>query len=152
MSDQQPGTAGEDAGVSATNEGSLWGGWFADGPADALAKLSKSTHFDWRYADDDLRGSIAHAHALQRAGLLTDDEAERMVAGLDALRHDVAAGRVGPAESDEDVHGALERILIERIGADLGGKLRAGRSRNDQIATLSRMYLRRHARVIAAGI
>ncbi len=151
MSDQQSGSAGQSS-EQGTNEGALWGGRFADGPADALAKLSKSTHFDWRYADDDLRGSIAHAHALQRARLLTDDEAGRMVEGLDKLRHDVAAGKVGPAESDEDVHGALERLLIERIGPELGGKLRAGRSRNDQIATLSRMYLRRHARVIAAGI
>ncbi|WP_062134345.1 argininosuccinate lyase [Demequina aestuarii] len=151
MSDQQSGPAPR-SGEQGTNEGALWGGRFADGPADALAKLSKSTHFDWRYADDDLRGSIAHAHALQRAGLLTDDETDRMVAGLDALRQDVAAGGVSAAESDEDVHGALERILIERIGADLGGKLRAGRSRNDQIATLSRMYLRRHARVVASGV
>ncbi|WP_084130770.1 argininosuccinate lyase [Demequina sp. NBRC 110055] len=135
-----------------TNEGHLWGGRFADGPAEALARLSKSTHFDWRYADDDLRGSIAHAHALQRAGLLTDDETSTMVDGLEALRTDVASGAVGPAESDEDVHGALERLLIERIGPEVGGKLRAGRSRNDQIATLPRMYLRRHARIIAVGV
>lgn len=152
MSDQQPGNAGDLSSASATNEGSLWGGRFSDGPADSLAKLSKSTHFDWRYADDDLRGSIAHAHALLRAGLLTEDEAERMVAGLDELRQDVVNGRVEAAESDEDVHGALERLLIERIGPELGGKLRAGRSRNDQIATLPRMYLRRHARIIAGGI
>src|SRR5690554_3588478 len=147
MSDQQPGNAGDQE--SSTNEGSLWGGRFADGPADSLAKLSKSTHFDWRYADDDLRGSIAHAHALLRAGLLTDDEAQRMVAGLDELRQDVVHGRAQAAESDEDVHGALERLLIGRVGPELGGKLRAGRSRNDQIATLPRMYLRREARAIS---
>ncbi|MFV0285662.1 MAG: argininosuccinate lyase [Demequina sp.] len=135
-----------------TNEGHLWGGRFVDGPAEALARLSKSTHFDWRYADDDLRGSIAHAHALQRAGLLNDGETSTMVDGLEALRVDVASGAVGPAESDEDVHGALERLLIERIGPEVGGKLRAGRSRNDQIATLPRMYLRRHARIVAVGI
>ncbi|WP_062294540.1 argininosuccinate lyase [Demequina phytophila] len=140
------------AGEQGTNEGALWGGRFEGGPDAALARLSKSTHFDWRYADDDLRGSIAHAHALERAGLLTATEAADMTAALEGMRADVAAGSLLPAESDEDVHGALERVLIERVGTDLGGKLRAGRSRNDQIATLPRMYLRRHARLIAAEL
>nr|WP_062076361.1 argininosuccinate lyase [Demequina globuliformis] len=135
-----------------TNEGALWGGRFAQGPAEALAALSKSTQFDWRYADDDLRGSIAHANALHRAGLLSDTELAVMVDGLEELRRDEANGTLQPAPSDEDVHGALERLLIERIGPEVGGKLRAGRSRNDQIATLSRMYLRRHARVIAGQV
>jgi len=136
----------------ATNEGALWGGRFSGGPSEALAKLSVSTHFDWRYADDDLAASIAHAHALRQAGLLTDGETAHMVKALAALRVDVAAGKVLPSEGDEDVHGALERLLIERIGPEVGGKLRAGRSRNDQIATLPRMYLRRHARTIAAQV
>ncbi|WP_062377546.1 argininosuccinate lyase [Demequina pelophila] len=136
----------------ATNEGALWGGRFEGGPDAALARLSKSTHFDWRYADDDLLGSIAHAHALERAGLLTADESARMVGELQQMRADEAAGTLHPADSDEDVHGALERILIERLGPELGGKLRAGRSRNDQIATLPRMFLRRHARLIASEL
>jgi argininosuccinate lyase len=72
-----------------------------------------------------------------------------MIAALDDLESDVASGAFVAAESDEDVHGALERGLIERAGAELGGKLRAGRSRNDQIATLVRLYLRDHAGVIA---
>jgi argininosuccinate lyase len=135
-----------------TGEGALWGGRFEGGPADALAALSKSTHFDWRYADDDLRASIAHAHALATADLLSETEVSRMVAGLEGLREDVASGKAVPADSDEDVHGALERLLIERLGPELGGKLRAGRSRNDQVATLQRMYLRRHARVIASHV
>lgn len=133
-----------------TNEGALWGARFSGGPAEALARLSVSTHFDWRYADDDLAASIAHAHALEKAGLLTADESAAMVEALGGMRADVAAGTLRPSPQDEDVHGALERILIERVGPELGGKLRAGRSRNDQIATLPRMYLRRHARVIAA--
>lgn len=140
------------AGEQGTNEGALWGGRFEGGPDAALARLSKSTHFDWRYADDDLLGSIAHAHALERAGLLNEQESADMVAALQTMRGDVASGTLRPAESDEDVHGALERILIERVGTDLGGKLRAGRSRNDQIATLPRMYLRRHARLIASEL
>ena len=133
-----------------TNEGALWGARFSGGPAEALARLSVSTHFDWRYADDDLTASIAHAHALEKAGLLTTNESVAMVEALGGMRADVAAGTLRPSPQDEDVHGALERILIERVGPELGGKLRAGRSRNDQIATLPRMYLRRHARVIAA--
>ena len=135
--------------ASGTNEGALWGARFSGGPAEALARLSVSTHFDWRYADDDLAASIAHAHALQKAGLLTADETSAMVGALGQLRADVSSGAVVPASTDEDVHGALERLLIERVGSELGGKLRAGRSRNDQIATLPRMYLRREARVIS---
>ncbi|NTV38954.1 MAG: argininosuccinate lyase, partial [Demequinaceae bacterium] len=140
------------ADASGTNEGALWGARFEGGPAEALARLSVSTHFDWRYADDDLTASIAHAHALERAGLLTVDEGSRMVGALAFLREKVASGAVSPAPSDEDVHGALERLLIEAVGPQLGGKLRAGRSRNDQIATLPRMYLRRHARLIAGQV
>ncbi len=133
-----------------TNEGSLWGGRFSDGPAAALAALSKSTDFDWRLARYDIAGSRAHARVLNRSGLLTDDELQRMLAALDQLETDVLDGTYVAAESDEDVHGSLERGLLERAGVDLGGKLRAGRSRNDQIATMGRMFLRDHAREIAS--
>ena len=125
---------------------SLWGGRFSGGPADALAALSKSTHFDWRLAPHDLAGSRAHARVLHAAGLLDDATLDAMLDGLERLRADVESGAFVPAESDEDVHTALERGLIERAGADVGGRLRAGRSRNDQVATLFRMYLRDHAR------
>ncbi|MFH5822637.1 argininosuccinate lyase [Georgenia sp. AZ-5] len=131
---------------------SLWGGRFAGGPADALAALSKSTHFDWRLAGYDIAGSRAHARVLHRAGLLDDGELAGMLDALDRLEEDVASGAFVPAPDDEDVHTALERGLIERAGAQLGGKLRAGRSRNDQIATLVRMYLRDSARALAAGV
>ncbi|GAB2795016.1 argininosuccinate lyase [Streptomyces daliensis] len=126
----------------------LWGGRFADGPSEALAKLSASVHFDWRLAPYDIAGSRAHARVLHKAGLLTADELERMLAGLDQLERDVADGSFTGTIADEDVHTALERGLLERLGPDLGGKLRAGRSRNDQVATLFRMYLRDHARLI----
>ncbi|GAA2004440.1 argininosuccinate lyase [Brevibacterium samyangense] len=128
---------------------SLWGGRFADGPDDALAQLSKSTDFDWRLAAYDLAGSRAHARVLHRAGLLDDAELSGMIAALDTLEEKVRAGEFLPLLSDEDVHSALERGLLEIAGPDLGGKLRAGRSRNDQIATMGRMYLRDHARVIS---
>ncbi|MCF3963695.1 argininosuccinate lyase [Streptomyces fuscigenes] len=126
----------------------LWGGRFADGPADALAKLSASVHFDWRLAPYDIAGSRAHARVLHKAGLLTADELTEMLAGLAQLEDDVASGSFTGTVADEDVHTALERGLLERLGPDLGGKLRAGRSRNDQVATLFRMYLRDHARTI----
>ena len=119
-----------------TNEGSLWGGRFEGGPADALAALSKSTHFDWALAPYDVAASTAHARVLHRAGLLTDEQRDGLLAGLDSLGSDVADGSFTPLASDEDVHGALERGLIDRVGPDLGGRLRAGRSRNDQVATL----------------
>ena len=138
--------------TGSTVHGALWGGRFAGGPADALAALSKSTHFDWRLAGYDIAGSRAHARVLHTAGLLDDAELAGMLAALDELDADVRSGAYTPAESDEDVHGSLERGLIERAGPALGGKLRAGRSRNDQIATLGRMYLRDHARIIAAGV
>jgi argininosuccinate lyase len=130
----------------------LWGGRFAGGPADALAALSVSTHFDWRLARHDLAGSRAHARVLNKAGLLTDDELKAMIAGLDSLDADVQSGAFVAGPNDEDVHTALERGLLDRVGADLGGRLRAGRSRNDQIATLIRMYLRVEARSLAAEV
>ncbi|MEB3063389.1 argininosuccinate lyase [[Mycobacterium] zoologicum] len=135
-----------------TNEGSLWGGRFAEGPSEALAALSKSTHFDWVLAPYDVAASKAHAKVLHGAGLLTDDQRDGLLAGLDSLGDDVADGSFGPLVTDEDVHGALERGLIDRVGADLGGRLRAGRSRNDQVATLFRMWLRDAVRRVAAGV
>ena len=138
-----------DARPASTKPTALWGGRFASGPSDALAALSRSTHFDWRLADDDISGSVAHAHVLHGAGLLSDHDVTRMVDALERLRADVASGAFGPGPDDEDVHTALERGLLERAGAELGGRLRAGRSRNDQIATLVRMYLRRQAKVLS---
>ncbi|TFD92611.1 argininosuccinate lyase [Cryobacterium lactosi] len=129
--------------------GALWGGRFAGGPSPELARLSKSTHFDWQLAGYDIRGSRAHARALAAAGYLTEDELAGMLAGLDTLDEAVNDGRFQPASTDEDVHSALERGLIDIVGTELGGKLRAGRSRNDQVATLVRMLLRDHAAVIA---
>ncbi|MEU0932731.1 argininosuccinate lyase [Embleya sp. NPDC005971] len=127
---------------------SLWGGRFSGGPSEALALLSASVHFDWRLAPYDIAGSRAHARVLHAAELLTDDELTRMLAGLDTLEAKVESGDLVATIADEDVHTALERGLLEILGPDLGGKLRAGRSRNDQIATLGRMYLREHARIL----
>ncbi len=132
-----------------TNEGSLWGGRFASGPSPELQTLSRSTHFDWQLTPYDLAGSRAHANALHRAGLLTDDDHAELLRGLAVLGERYAAGELLPADTDEDVHGALERILLDEVGPEIGGRLRAGRSRNDQVATLFRAYLRDHARTIS---
>jgi argininosuccinate lyase len=132
-----------------TNTGKLWGGRFAGGPSPELDALSRSTHFDWRLTPYDLAGSRAHANALHRAALLTDADHAELLRGLAALGERYAAGDLHPAETDEDVHGALERLLLEEVGPEVGGRLRAGRSRNDQVATLFRAYLRDHARTIS---
>ncbi|RCS59148.1 argininosuccinate lyase [Microbacterium sp. JB110] len=138
-----------DSTTGKTGDGTLWGGRFASGPSPELQELSRSTQFDWALAPYDLAGSHAHAKALAAAGYLTEDEERRMHEGLDALLRRFEDGTLRPRAEDEDVHGALEIALIAELGADLGGRLRAGRSRNDQIATLVRMYLLDHARVIA---
>ncbi len=129
---------------------SLWGGRFSGLPDEALSRLSVSTHFDWRLAEDDLAGSRAHARALHRSGLLTDADLRGLLDAIDVLEADVARGDFTPLVEDEDVHTALERGLLDRAGTELGGRLRAGRSRNDQIATLIRRYLRREARHVGA--
>ena len=129
----------------------LWGGRFESGPAEALARLSVSVQFDWRLAPYDLLASAAHARVLHRAGLLTEAELRRMVVALDELADACRSGAFRPSVQDEDVHTALERGLLERVG-QLGGKLRAGRSRNDQIATDLRLYLRDHVRTIMSRL
>jgi argininosuccinate lyase len=136
--------------VRSTNEGKLWGGRFAGGPSPELEALSRSTHFDWRLVPYDLAGSRAHANALHTAGLLTDDDHRSLLDGLTTLSQQYAGGSLRPDPSDEDVHGALERLLIDEVGAEVGGRLRAGRSRNDQVATLFKAYLRDEARAVTA--
>jgi argininosuccinate lyase len=108
-------------------------------------------HFDWRLAPYDLAQSRAHARVLHGAGLLDGDELGAMIGALDSLDADVRSGAFTPVAGDEDVHSALERGLTERLGG-LGGKLRAGRSRNDQVATDFRLFLRDHARIVAAVV
>ena len=127
----------------------LWGGRFAGGPSPELTALSRCHPTFFRLSPEDLAGSRAHARELARAGVLTDGELARMLAALDGIDADVAAGREMPIAADEDVHTFHERLLVERLGA-LGGKLRAGRSRNDQTANNTRLHLRRKARELSA--
>jgi len=114
--------------------------------------LSVSTHFDWVLAPYDVLASKAHAKVLHKAGLLSDDDLDTMLSGLTELGEKVASGEFRPAPTDEDVHGAMERGLIEIVGPQVGGRLRAGRSRNDQVATLFRMWVRDAIRDTAAQV
>ncbi len=134
--------------MAGTGDGALWGARFASGPSPELAALSRSTHFDWQLAPYDIAGSHAHAKALAGAGYLDEEQEAAMHVGLDELLRRVQSGELVAQPADEDVHGALEAALLTIVGADLGGRLRAGRSRNDQIATLVRMYLLDHSAVI----
>ena len=135
-----------------TNEGALWGGRFSGGPSEAMFALSVSTHFDWVLAPYDVLASKAHAKVLHKAGLLSDVDLDTMLSGLTELGEKVASGEFRPAPTDEDVHGAMERGLIEIVGPQVGGRLRAGRSRNDQVATLFRMWVRDAIRDTAAQV
>src|SRR6476661_2523203 len=120
----------------------LWGGRFSEGNDERVAEYTRSVDLDRELAADDLEGSIAHVRGLGRAGLLTSDEVRELVAGLEGLRADVAAERIAWDPGLEDVHLNLEAALADRIGP-LAGKLHTGRSRNDQVATDLRLWLRR---------
>ena len=117
----------------------LWGGRFSDAPDDAVFALSRSVQFDWRLAPYDLRSSLAHLRVLKSSGLLTGDLAAKIEGALRELISEVTTGKFLPKPEDEDVHSALERGLTEKIG-ETGGALRAGRSRNDQVATDLKLY------------
>jgi argininosuccinate lyase len=129
----------------------LWGGRFSDGPADAVFALSRSVHFDWRLAPYDLRSSLAHLEILQSSGLLTKEVSDQIRKGLTELISEVSSGKFTAIDSDEDVHSALERGLTEKLG-EIGGSLRAGRSRNDQVTTDLRLYAIDHMLEVAGQI
>ena len=126
----------------------LWGGRFSETPADAVFALSRSVHFDWRLAPYDLRSSLAHLSVLKSSGLLENSVADAIRAGLLELKDEVATGKFAAIDSDEDVHSALERGLTEKLGV-IGGSLRAGRSRNDQVATDLKLFAIDHMLEVA---
>lgn len=127
--------------MSSTSAGRLWGGRFEQGPDEAAWQLGVSTHFDVELWRQDLAGSRAHVAELQRIGVLDPEEAATLRRGLEECAALFAAGEFPFEPLDEDVHGAIERWLVEHLGP-VGGKLRAGRSRNDQIANDLRLYLK----------
>ncbi|MFZ4108347.1 MAG: argininosuccinate lyase [Candidatus Planktophila sp.] len=117
----------------------LWGGRFSQSTADAVFALSRSVHFDWRLAPYDLRSSMAHLNVLESNGLVEKADAAAIRGALKELAGETQAGTFVFQADDEDVHSALERGLNEKLGA-LGGALRAGRSRNDQVTTDLRLF------------
>jgi argininosuccinate lyase len=117
----------------------LWGARFSSKPTDAVFALSQSVSFDWRLAPYDLRSSLAHLSVLEKASLLSKDDAAKIRKALRELLTEVTSGKFAPNSQDEDVHSALERGLTEKLGS-LGGSLRAGRSRNDQVTTDLRLF------------
>ena len=123
----------------------LWGGRFGEreqGELDALMEVfNASISFDWRLYAADIEGSIAYAGALQQAGLIAEDERADLERGLQRVRAEFEAGTFDVRTSDEDIHTAVERRLRELVGP-VAGKLHTGRSRNDQVATDLRLYLR----------
>ena len=129
----------------------MWGGRFEGETDPRAADFGRSIEVDRALAADDLQGSIAHVHGLARAGVLTADEGSLLVAGLQALAADVQAGGLRWDPALEDVHLNLEAALAAKIGP-LAGKLHTGRSRNDQIATDLRLWLRRTIDGLDSGV
>jgi argininosuccinate lyase len=130
---------------------SLWQERFGVAPADKVVAFTESLSFDVRLADDDLAGSRAHVRGLERAGILTAGERDELLAALDKVSEELQGGRFTFVEGDEDVHTAIERRVTELAG-EVGSKLHAGRSRNDQVATALRLYARRELRTLARSI
>ncbi len=126
----------------------LWGGRFASGPDQSVAKLSRSVDFDWRLAPYDVRVNIAHVAGLRRAGILEDEAAAKITSALQELSREIASGDFSFNDSDEDVHSAIERGLVGKLG-ELGGAFRAGRSRNDLVVTDFKLYLIDHLLEVA---
>lgn len=120
----------------------LWGGRFSGETNALMRKFQDSIYFDIRLWEADLDGSAAYAKALARAGVITEEEADIIQDGLDEIRAEFAQQRFALASGDEDIHTAVERRLKELVG-DVAGKLHTGRSRNDQVATDTRLWLKR---------
>ena len=135
-----------------TNSSSnLWGGRFSSSSEASMFALSRSVHFDWRLAQYDLRSSLAHVKVLESQKIISVDVAQQLRNALIELQTEVTTGDFTPNATDEDVHSALERGLKEKLG-DIGSAIRAGRSRNDQVATDFRLYLIDHMLHVAVSL
>ena len=129
----------------------LWGGRFGSSPAEAFERLNASISFDVRLAPYDIRGSIAHARMLGKCGIVTAEESEELVRGLEAVLAEIEAGEFSWSLQDEDVHTAVERRLKALVG-DVALKLHTGRSRNDQVALDLHLFARDAAEKIKSGV
>ena len=124
------------------NHAALWHGRFEDGPDAAAVAFETSIHVDERMAFDDIKGSIAHAKMLCHVKLISDEECDQIVKGLESIKADLENGKLEIDYSAEDIHSFVEATLTDRIG-EAGKKVHTGRSRNDQIALDERLYLKR---------
>lgn len=129
----------------------MWDGRFATGMAPSMEDLSICLHYDYKLLAEDVQGSIAHTQGLVQSGVLTQEEQSTIAQGLLKIQEDIAGGADLFEPTDEDIHMALERILTDRIG-DLGKKMHTGRSRNDQISTDFKLYMRKKAAVIVTKL
>ncbi|MEY2433755.1 MAG: argininosuccinate lyase [Acidimicrobiaceae bacterium] len=131
--------------------GTLWHGRFEQGPSSELLAFSESLSFDRRLAPYDVRGSRAHVNGLVRAGILSGDEATEVLAALDQVANELEEGKLAFEPTDEDIHTAIERRVTELAGPT-GAKLHTGRSRNDQVATALRLYVKHELGGIARSL
>lgn len=129
----------------------LWGGRFGASPAEAFERLNASIPFDVRLAPHDIRGSIAHAKMLGARGIVSAEEADRLVGGLETVLGEVEAEEFSWTLADEDVHTAVERRLRE-VAGDVALKLHTGRSRNDQVALDLHLFVRDAAEGLRGGV
>lgn len=128
-----------------------WGGRFEEKPEDWVDAFNASIHFDQTLIDEDIQGSIAHATMLSHKGILTENECQSIVQGLQEIQKDFHEGHIQFQASLEDIHLNIEHELITRIGA-VGGKLHTGRSRNDQVATDMHLYTKKEVQNLIASI
>ena len=129
----------------------LWGGRFDSAPADAMAALSRSVHFDWRLAPYEIEVNLIHLKNLVEQDVVSKENGKKIESALLDLAKDIGSGSFKYTDADEDVHSAIERGLTERCG-EVGGAIRAGRSRNDLVVTDFKLYLIDHLLEIAFQI
>ncbi len=122
-------------------EKKLWGGRFSESTDAFVEEFTESVSFDKELALYDIAGSIAHARMLGNQGIIPKEDAEKIIKGLEEIREEIKQGKFQWKKELEDVHMNIEKALIEKIG-DVGGKLHTGRSRNDQVITAFRLYLK----------
>jgi argininosuccinate lyase len=130
---------------------SLWGGRFNSGPNESLIQLSKSVHFDWRLAPYEIEVNLAHLKNLENLSIISKGDGSKIRQALTDLASEIGSGKFTFNSTDEDVHSAIERGLIEKCGP-VGGAIRAGRSRNDLVVTDLKLYLIDHLLEIATAV
>ena len=129
----------------------LWGGRFTKETEQEVYDFNASISFDKRFLEQDIRGSKAHVTMLAASGILTDEERDRIIEGLESILADTLAGKLVITGEYEDVHSFVESNLIDRIG-DTGKKLHTGRSRTDQVALDMRLYIREEVKSTAEAL